>query len=220
LGLKNTASINEIKAAYFERAKKFHPDRITTAPDLEIKEKANFVFAEMNKAYDTLMNEDKKREYDTRGYKESTMEDATREHLTEKARALYRKGKVLYTQKKYWEALSSLEEAVKLDNSKASYFLTLGLCQMNIPSLKRAAEKNLQTAINLENWNVEALTAMGMLYLSENQVNRAEGFLKKALSHDPDHALAMKKLQELKELKGEKPVKKKSGFSLFGKSKK
>jgi tetratricopeptide (TPR) repeat protein len=220
LGLKNTASFNEIKAAYFDRAKKFHPDRITTTPDPEIKEKANFVFAEMNRAYDILINEDKKREYDIKGYKESTSEDAIKTKLVEKARVLHRKGKVLYSQKKYWEALSSLDEAVKLDNSKAGYFLTLGLCQMNIPTLKRAAEKNLQTAIELENWNVEALTAMGILYLSENQVNRAEGFFKKALSHNPDHALAMKKLQELKEIKGEKPVKKKSGFSIFGKSKK
>ncbi len=217
LGLKNTASFNEIKVAYFDRAKKFHPDRITTAPDPEIKEKANFVFAEMNRAYDILINEDKKREYDTKGYKESTSDDAVKANLTEKARALYRTGKVLYTQKKYWEAVSSLDEAVKLDNSKAGYFLILGLSQMNIPSLKRMAEKNLQKAIDLEPWNVEALTAMGILFISENQVNRAEGFLRKALSHNPDHALAIKKLQELK---GEKTVKKKSGFSLFGKSKK
>jgi hypothetical protein len=219
LGLKNIASFNEIKEAYFNYAKKYHPDRISTAQDPEIKEKANFVFAEMNKAYDVLINEDKRREYDIRGYKESRTEDALKANLTEKARALYRKGKVLYTQKKYWEAVSILEEAAKLDNSKAGYFLTLGLCQMNIPAKKRMAVDNLQKAIDLESWNVEALTAMGILFMSENQLNRAEGFLKKALSHNPDHALAMKKLQELKELKGEKPAKKKTGFSLFGKKK-
>ena len=58
LGLKNTAPFNEIKEAYFNYAKKYHPDRISAAPDPEIKEKSNFVFAEMNKAYDILINED------------------------------------------------------------------------------------------------------------------------------------------------------------------
>ncbi len=164
-----------------------------------------------------LNNEDKKREYDTTGYKESTTEDTIKANLTEKARVLYRKGKALYTQKKYWEAVSLLDEAVTLDSSKPGYFLILGLCQMNIPSRKRMAEKNLQKAIDLEPWNVEAFSAMGMLFLSENQVKRAEGFLRKTLSLNPDHALAKKKLQEIK---GEKTGKKKHGFSFFGKSKK
>ena len=81
----------------------------------------------MNKAYDILNNEDKKREYDTTGYKESTKEDTIKANLTEKARVLYRKGKALYTQKKYWEAVSLLDEAVTLDSSKPGYFLILGL---------------------------------------------------------------------------------------------
>lgn len=217
LGLKNTATINEIKEAYFSYAKIYHPDRISTRAGPDMKEKANFVFAEMNKAYDILSKADKRLEYDTKGYKESTMEDANKENLVEKARSLYRKGKLMYTQKQYWEALSLLDEAVKLDNKKASYFLLLGLCQMNIPAQKRMAEKNLQKAIELEPWNVEAFSAMGILFLSENQVNRAEGFFRKVLSLNPDHALAKKKLQEIQK---EKTDKKKPGFSIFGKSKK
>ncbi|MCP5045751.1 MAG: J domain-containing protein, partial [bacterium] len=112
LGLDNTATFNEIKGAYFTFAKKYHPDRISSAPDPEIKEKANFVFAEINKAYETLSNEEKKREYDTRGYKENTNLDTIQENLAEKARILYRKGKGLYGMKKYWEAASVLDEAV------------------------------------------------------------------------------------------------------------
>jgi len=69
----------------------------------------------------------------------------------------------------------------------------------------------------LEPWNVEAFSAMGILFLSENQVNRAEGFFRKVLSLNPDHALAKKKLQEIQK---EKTDKKKPGFSIFGKSKK
>lgn len=215
LKLEKDASFAQIKEAYFSLAKKYHPDRVVHAPDPDIKDKANFVFAEMNKAYDVLSDNDKKREYDTRGYKESSMEDTVQENLAEKARMLYRKGKTLYTQKKYWEAASVLDEAVGLDNRKASYFLLLGMAQMNLPPQKRMAEKNLYKATELDHYSVDAFSALGMLYLSENQVNRSEGFFRKALSINPDHALSRKKLDEIGAIKNPK----KKGFSLFGKKK-
>lgn len=218
LGLKHTATANEAKYAYFEYAKRYHPDRITSAPDPDIKEKANYVFAEINRAYETLGNPDKKSEYDGKGYKEDTQIEVIQENLTEKARFLYRKAKTLYNQKKYWEASSVMEDAVQADPAKASYFLLLGLSQMNLPSLKRIAATNLQKAVDLEPWNVEAYSALGILFLSEKQVKRAEGFFRKVLSINPDHALARKKLDEI--LGTSTAGKKKSRFGLFGKNKK
>lgn len=217
LGLPKSTTYNEIKNAYFNYAKKYHPDRISNAPDPEIKEKANFVFAEMNKAYDTLSNADKKTAYDGKGYKEGTIDDTIQENLLERAKLLYRRAKVLYSQKQYGDAVPLLDEAVALDSNKPPYFLMLGLCQMNLPLLKRAAEKNFQKVIDQEPWNVEAYTAMGLLFLSEKQVNRAEGFFRKVLSLNPDHAMARKKLQELMDSRRDKT---KQGFSLFSKLKK
>ncbi len=217
LGVTKTATFNEIKEGYFSYAKKFHPDRISHAPDPEIKEKANFVFAEMNKAYEILTNDDKKRDYDSRGYKEGAIEDSIKDNLMERAKMLYRRAKALYSQKQYAEAVSLLDEAAGLDPSKPAYFLMLGLCQLNLPTLHREAEKSLQKVIDQEPWNVEAYMAMGMLFQLENQVNRAEGFYRKVLSLNPDHAQARKKLQELLDNRTDK---KKPGFSLFGKAKK
>jgi tetratricopeptide (TPR) repeat protein len=216
LGLDNNAGVNEIKDAYFQYAKKYHPDRLSSAPDPDIKEKANFVFAEINKAYETLSNPDKKREYDTKGYKEGSSQETIHENMVEKARLMYRKAKVLYLQKQFWEASSLMDEAVTLDSYKASYFLLLGMCQMNLPALRRRAADNLQKAIDLEQWNVEAITALGILFQTEKQPKRAEGFFRKALSINPDHSLARKKLEELTG----STVKKKGKFSIFGKSKK
>lgn len=217
LGLKNTATFNEIKNAYFELAKKYHPDRLATASDPEIKDKANFVFSEINKAYETLSNPHKKGKYDADGYKEDSPQGTVHENQVEKARQLYLRAKTMYNQKKYWEASSTMDEAVAMDANKASYFLLLGMCQMNLPKFKRMAASNLQKAIDLESWNIDAFTAMGLLFLSENQLKRAEGFFRKVLSINPDHALARKKLAEIT---GSSDSKKKSKFSLFGKSKK
>jgi tetratricopeptide (TPR) repeat protein len=215
LGVPRTANHNEIKNAYFNYAKKYHPDRITSAPDPEIKEKANFVFAEINKAYETLSNPDKKNAYDSKGYREGNQVEPVQENLMERARLLHRKAKSLFNQKKYWEASTLLDEAVKLDPKKASYFLLLGMCQMNLPQLRRMAAENLQKAIDLEHWNVEAFTAMGLLLMSQNQSHRAEGFFRKVLSINPDHTVARKKLDEITG----KDDKKKGKFSLFGKKK-
>lgn len=217
LGVKKDAPPNEIKDAYFNLAKKYHPDRIGGVPDPEVKDKANFVFAEMNKAFSVLEDEDKKREYDGKGYRDELSDENVGDNLKERARMLYRKGKVLYTQKKYWEAVSALDESVALDDSKPAYFLLLGMSQLNIPSMARMAEKNLQKTLELEPWNVEAFVALGMLFMSVEQVNRAEGFFRKAISMNPDHVLAKKKLQEIHNSRTDT---KKKGFSLFGKSKK
>lgn len=91
---------------------------------------------------------------------------------------------------------------------------------MNLPALRRMAADNLQKAIDLEHWNIEAYTAMGILFVSEKQPKRAESFFRKALSIDPDHTLARKKLMQVTGVADTGSARKKGKFSIFGKSKK
>jgi curved DNA-binding protein CbpA len=212
--LKNTVAFSEIKDAYYQYAKRFHPDRFGAAPDPELKEKANFVFSLINKAFEVLSSEEKRREYDTKGYKEMQNSDKVGENLVEKANLFYRKAKSLYSQKKFLEAASYLEEAVRNDPNKAPYFLLLGLSQSNIPSLRRVAEKNLQKVVEMEPWNAEPLAALGLLFLAEKLDKRAESFFRKALTIDPDHEVVLTKLAELSP-----GSKKQSVFSVFKKKK-
>ncbi len=216
-GLNNTSSAGDIKTAYFQMAKKFHPDRLGDAPDPELREKANFVFSIINKAYEVLSNEERRREYDMRGYKEVADQSKVSENLAEKANILYRKARTLYNQKRFWEAASLLEEAVRND-PKPPYFMLLGLSQSNLPNLVHSAEKNFLKVIELDRWNAEAFAALGMLFYSQRLLKRAEGFFLKALSINPDHAVARKKLEEINPAalgKREKP----SLLSIFGKKK-
>ena len=80
--------------------------------------------------------------------------------------------------------------------------------------MRRVAEKNLQKAVELEPYNVDAYAALGLLFVAESQLKRAEGFFRKALSINPDHAVSRKKLNELTGKGG-----KKKKFSLFGQKK-
>jgi curved DNA-binding protein CbpA len=212
--LQNTAPFNEIKEVYYQYAKKFHPDRFGDASDPELKDKANFVFAYINKAFEVLNSEEKRREYDIRGYKEIQAMEKTSENMVEKANLFYRKAKSLYAQKKFLEASSFLEEAIRNDNSKPSYYLLLGMSQSNVPALRRVAEKNLQKVIEMEPWNVEPLVALGLLFLGEKFDKRAESFFRRALAIDPDNEVALSKMVELTP-----GGKKQSVFSVFKKKK-
>ncbi len=58
LGLKNTSSADEIKAAYRALAKKYHPDKN------QGNKASEEYFKEIQEAYATLSNPEKKRKYD------------------------------------------------------------------------------------------------------------------------------------------------------------
>jgi curved DNA-binding protein CbpA len=212
--LKSSATFNEIKEVYYQYAKKFHPDRLGETSNPEMREKANFVFARVNKAFEVLSNEEKRREYDMKGYKEIQNSEKSSENLIEKANLYYRKAKTLYSQQRFRETASLMEEAIRNDPNKAAYYLLLGLAQSNIPNLRRVAEKSFQKVIELEPWNPEPFAALGLLFQYEKMDKRAENFFRKALAIDPEHGLAKKRLAEM--LGGDK---KQSVFSIFQKKK-
>lgn len=60
LGLDRNSSPSDIKKAYFQMAKQYHPD---VNPSAEAKEK----FAKINNAYETLSDDNKRRVYDQTG---------------------------------------------------------------------------------------------------------------------------------------------------------
>lgn len=63
LGIDKKASQDEIKAAYRKLSLKFHPDRFASKSEKEQKE-AEEKFKEVNEAYQTLGDEQKRKEYD------------------------------------------------------------------------------------------------------------------------------------------------------------
>src|SRR5574344_2170577 len=62
LGVSKTATDEEIKKAYRKLAKKYHPDA-----NLDNKKESEAKFKEVNEAYETLSNPEKRRMYDQFG---------------------------------------------------------------------------------------------------------------------------------------------------------
>lgn len=63
LGISKNASAKDIKKAYYQLAKKYHPDVNTNKNDADASKK----FQEVSAAYEVLSDETKRREYDTYG---------------------------------------------------------------------------------------------------------------------------------------------------------
>lgn len=242
LQLRDTASIIDVQQKYFSFSKNLSPEKMHTAPDSAVKEKADFVFGKVQEAFDTLGDEKKKKAYDTGLLEKKKVEEALqkaqesarkkeqeeeekrkeeqhridqmRQNNLQKARTFYLRANALYEQARYQEAARIMDEAVRLDGSRASYFLLLGLSQAQIPSLRPYAEKNLKKVAEMEPWNADPYFHLGKMYWAEKLQKKAETYFRKALELNMEHTMAGKMVRKIEKYTGKKQL-----FSLFGKKK-
>jgi molecular chaperone DnaJ len=67
LGVSKGSSAGDIKKAYFQLAKKYHPDAFQSASEKEKKE-AKDRFVEIQEAYELLSDDSKRKMYDQYGH--------------------------------------------------------------------------------------------------------------------------------------------------------
>lgn len=225
LGIPTNATHKDIETAYRNYAEEFSSAKVRAVSNPELKKKAQFLVDKGKRAYEILINYEKRGQYEKLGYRDVDPESLKEEDPAEKAREIYRKAKTLYAMQNYPVAIKALEEAVKYDETRADYYLLLGKCQAKIPELKHEAEASLRKATEMEDWNAEPYAELGMLFYSERLYKRAEGYFRKALELEPSHTVARKKLNEIvgPEVKPMEKVQKTLGKvfpTFFGKKKK
>lgn len=191
LKVPDTSSPYEIKLSYFRLAREYHPDCFSKDLPSDIKEKIKDVFAHITKAYDTLGDEKKKEDYDS---KREAFPDLSGEELEKEADIKYRQGRTMYNQGRYEEALKLLEKAASLKRNKAIYFLMLAKAKSKVPPFHKKAEEDFQKAIKLEPSNPEYYMGLGMYYKEEGFFDKAKKQFKKALEVDPEHHIALREL--------------------------
>jgi len=195
LGLPKSATFQDIEKAYRRLSARFSDENIAGLGESEAAIKARYLVDRIDHAYEVLTNYSKREDYEKRGFREAHEVEKI-EQPPDIARGIYQKAKVLYAQKQYRMCMDALDKAIKLDE-RAEYFQLLGLCQMNIPSLRRKAEENLLKAAEIEPWNAEHFYALGMLFYSEKLPRRAVGYFRKAVYLEPGHVQAKKKVEEI-----------------------
>jgi len=202
LGVSKDSSAKEIKRAYFNAARKYHPDLFSRDLPREVKEKIDDVFDKVTKCYHTLIDPDKRKKYDEEGAE--TEEKGEEEKPAQQAEVRFRQGKKLYDQGQYRKAIAYLQTAVRLNKDKADYYILLALAQSKVDVYLKEAESNFKKATQLEPWNPEGYVGMGMLYKKSSLKVKAANQFKKALEVDPDHRGAQKALVEIEGKKSKK----------------
>jgi tetratricopeptide (TPR) repeat protein len=216
LNIPADASLDEIRKAYFEMARRFHPDAFGSDVPPESKQSIFEVFNALTRAYQTLTARERKKAgainpaATVTGIDLMSVLRQSEERAQGRVRAniLFRKGQKLYDEGRFGGAAAMFQESVHLDGQSAEYYLWLARAEAKVPTLVKKAEKDFQQAARLNPKDPECLVGLGMLYKKEGLLNLAAKQFEKAAEIDPSHPIVRRELESLK------PPEKKKG--LFG----
>jgi len=217
LDVPRIASPSELKTAYFNLARKYHPDLFERDLPSETKDIISDIFDKITQAYSTLNNPVMRREYNE---KENLPKGNVKKGSKEAANVKFLQAKTLYNKGRYEEARLLLKEAVRLNKDKANYYLLLALAESKIPSYVKKAEQNFLQAAKLEPWSAESYVGLGLMYKKEGLKFKASKQFRKALSIEPNHQIALTELGLTGKDGKKKGLKGIFSFDLFGKKKK
>jgi curved DNA-binding protein CbpA len=198
LGVPQSASVDEIRAGYYRHARRLHPDRLRSGPHADLLPQIEEFFGKVTEAYNTLQDRERRLEYDVvlRESWRSGPDDAADRDTGYLARQNFLRAKAALDRRRLAEALSFLENAVRLDESNAEYLRELGRVLSTNPRRRNEAEEHLRRAIAIDPSAAEPYVTLGDLLARADRVAEATELLREALRWDPDHGPARSRLQE------------------------
>lgn len=184
LGVKKSASIPEIRRAYYRMAKKFHPDIHFRLQYYQLKEKTGEIFSHINEAYSTLSTPNRRKTYDISiteqpAEKPAAVKPARRALDPVYAKVKFKEGRYLLMERKYAQAKLLLAEAVSSDETKADYHYYYGMACDKLGSAYQA-RKAIEKAAEIEPNNPVYLNALANLCLKTGHAVEAKSLLSKA----------------------------------------
>jgi curved DNA-binding protein CbpA len=193
LGLNEKATSEEIRKAYFDAAKKYHPDKFSSFPEFfNYRAKLEDFFATINQAYQILSNEEERKKYDLELKGEVKKEFDPKE----RARILAIEGKNALAAKQYQLAIQKFSEIVYLKQEDWKVLQLLGKAYLEENKLKEA-EQALKKSLSLEEKNYETHSLLGDLYLKAGLKARAIKEYQRSLEINPANIEVKEKLDGL-----------------------
>jgi tetratricopeptide (TPR) repeat protein len=186
LGVSTTASREEVRSAYFQLAKRFHPDRFAGADFADVRKDVQDLFAALNEAYEVL-SDDARRAALLAGGGGTGGSGA--------AAIDFQKGEACLRTRDLRRARAFYEAAVRAD-PKPEHVAALAwvlFADGDAEEKKRARQLVVQALRDPRSFRA-ALVA-GLVARSEGQDVVAERHLRAALALDPNHAEAQRELR-------------------------
>jgi curved DNA-binding protein CbpA len=203
LKLRREATRDEIKRAYFCLAKEYHPDRHLQEGMEDMQEYLEALFRRITEAYDTLLIEKTRKEYDlflamgTSHQKRSQADESTFSP-EQQAAQLYERAKEAFKQGDMGQVAYCMEWVLRLGSEKPGYHALLGQALMTMPSKLKEAEQAFQKAIQLDPANSAYYIHLGLVYKKGGMKGRALAQFQEALKWSPNNKQAQEEIQRLK----------------------
>lgn len=196
LGIKMDSTYPEIRKAYFNMVKSYHPDKYNSLADPILNEKLSTVFSLLNDSYNIIKDKKSRSKYDKSIF--SSYKKKEPSHDINIANENFLRGINNLKDGNYWNAVDFFRHSTRINPAKAKYWSHLSFALSKIPKRVKEAEEALLKAIDLEPDNANYHIQLGKIYLDAKITLRAIRQFEAALSCDPDNGQAKAELEKLK----------------------
>lgn len=221
LGVETTVSSVSLKSAYYDLARRYHPDRFRKA-EPALLARLESAFARITQAYDTLRDEGLRDSYNlklqarkkaqkladsapkpttplpTTSTPSTTTPDEAPISLAQRAENDFKEGYAALEQGQRKLATGLFASAARLVPNEPRYRAYYGQMLAADEQTRRAAETELQAAIKLDPQNAEYRLMLAQLFRDLGFAIRARGEAERAVAADPNNRKARDLLRELK----------------------
>ena len=223
LGLPRTATTDQIKTAYLEGARRYHPDRLAALGLQRLREDVEKIFRRISEAQSTLLDETRRAEYLVAlDRPKPTAEDAAA-HQTVlaalEAEIVFRRGQTLLRRNDLPAALKDFVAALASAPNEGEHVVYAAwtrhcLDQLGLPETRAEIQRGLKLSPRC----ASGFYFLGMLYKEEGSFDAAMVEFKRAVALDERQFDAGQEIRIL-ELRRSKGTDKKGLFDRFRKSK-
>jgi tetratricopeptide (TPR) repeat protein len=197
LGVRRNARVDEIRKAYLEQVRRYHPDRNASPALSDLQPMLQEILARVTEAHEVLRVPAARKGHDQalkieapRGEKEAAPIEApvvTPPTAGEtRAARYYQEARAAFDKGDFHDAVRLLEEVVQLDSGKAPYHRLLAQSLERNPKWRREAEDHYRRAIKLDPFDVESMRRLADLYDAAGMRLRATSLYQMALELSPD----------------------------------
>jgi curved DNA-binding protein CbpA len=207
LGVDSKAKLAEIKHAYFQMAKLFHPDRYHRERG-DMLRRIQVAFTQIAHAYETLKSDDSRENYDFKVRKELEYREKRRAQGTadatspedrqaEQGLESFEKAMEAINEEEFAAAAGHLSRAVHYSSQNALYHAYFGFALSKLEKQHHKAEAALQTGVKLDpkNWKIRKMLID--FFVDMKMEKRAAGELKRFIELVPESKEAARMLEKL-----------------------
>ena len=208
LGVPQTASAADVKAAWLAAAKRFHSDAFSGLDLGSARRIAEDLFTRVNEANSVLSDANRRAEYDV--YLDRKAKGLpTDVGAILRAEGMFQRGEILFKSGRWEDAEGQFREAISLNHTEAEFHAFLGMAMFRRSGKPEEALPHVQKALEMDPRLQSGTIFLSQIYQTQGEVERAQSLLRKAIERDPDFAEAK---DELRRLRSQPAEQAKGGF--------